>query len=79
MSQKKTITRNERLQLEGLFVLAKRYRTSLDATEEAAAELLGVEDEGGGYYGIVSDEIIDSNGTAARLLKRLGINAGLSR
>lgn len=69
---KETITANERLQLIGLLTVAEMQMKSLEATEKAANELLGVVDIGLG--GHVSDAIFDSGRRDAdQLLMRLDI------
>jgi hypothetical protein len=70
---KLAISDSEYYQLIGLITLARDYQKKLDDLVGAAASILEVEDEGGGYYGVLSDEMYDESSTAPRLLKKLGV------
>ena len=54
---KKTITRNEYLQLLGLFVLGKEHSDRIKDIDRSAARILEVELEYNNYSGYVGDEL----------------------
>ena len=70
--QQKQITKSEHLQLIGLSVLAKNHMKELAEIERAMAEILNVPNEGGRYYGHVSD-MIYSDITLEETLVRLQV------
>jgi hypothetical protein len=72
---KTTITASERLQLIGLLTLAASHNQALRDIERAACGLVGVEPDGSGYTGHVSDYVFGSpeRGGADGLLARLEI------
>lgn len=55
-----------------LLELARVNRNELKRIEKRLADILGVEDEGGGYYGHISDGIWSEEYDAEELLDRLG-------
>lgn len=68
----KTISRSRYLQALGLFTLAQRaYRQSREY-EAGMGEVLGLPDEGGVYFGVVSDAISNDE-DFDRALKRAGL------
>ncbi len=73
MKDLKVISRAKYLQLEGLLVLAKRHTAALREIEAAAADLTGQPEEGGGYFGHVTDAMSEPNITAEELLRKMEI------
>ena len=71
---RKAITHEEYLQLLGLNLLCKNAVKKIKDIEEAMADLLEVEDEGTGYYGLVSDATYDTDSNMDELLKDLEIS-----
>jgi hypothetical protein len=65
---KKTITKNERLQLVGLLALATKHNAFIGALKDAAYEITGEEDD----CGHTSDAIY-SDYSADELLRKLEI------
>lgn len=70
----KEITQKDYLCLIGLLTLGTELMRQIKNIEEAAAQILEVEDEGHGYYGHVSDAIYSDDQDAVALLKRLDIS-----
>ena len=69
---KSKLFRNEYYQLLGLFKLASDHVKALKQIELSAAELVGEENDGSGYYGHVTDAIYGDDG-AAYVIERLEI------
>ncbi len=68
--RKQIITRAEYLQLLGLFVLHKRAEAHRRSIEMAVAELVGEPSEDGGhYFGHVSDSLFDKTDVEGMLEK----------
>lgn len=70
---KRKIEHTAYLQLLGLKVLARQVNQRRDELERAAAELVGEQDDGGGYYGHASDFIMDDNTDADAMLRKMKI------
>lgn len=68
----KTISKHDYYSAVGLGQLAKDKNAELKTIEEALAKLMGVEDEGYGYYGHVSDFVYNDSDIKT-LLKNLEI------
>jgi len=72
-SDKATITRGQYLALHGLRQLAIDHQRRADDAIRAMAEILGEPDEGGGYFGHVSDVLAyDPPTSVAELLRKVG-------
>ena len=69
---KKIITNEEYLMVEGLLALRKEVNTQFNYIQKAVADLLGVEEDGENYYGLVSDYMWEETG-AKTLLDNMNI------
>lgn len=67
----KFITPDQKLKALALFTMAADHYAKMREFEIALSELLGVDEDEGGYCGCISDEIYDG-GDFARGLKRSG-------
>ena len=70
---KKIITHEEYLQIEGLLVLRNENVKQHNYIQEAIANIVEEQEDGDGYYGLVSDYMWEETG-AKQLLKNLNIN-----
>jgi len=73
-NKQKTITKNQLLMIEGLLAMRLKVRENFRWIEESIAEIVQEPcDDGGNYWGLVSDYMWEDTG-AKQLLKNLDIN-----
>lgn len=71
MTDTRTITETERLQLIGLLTLSRDLNVQIRAIEKAAADVVGEPSDDYDYYGFVTDNVWDHREDGAALAQNI--------